>query len=127
MLDTNILLDWLFDRDKKRTSKIKDLLEETTEVHVPGMVMVELAFALEKIYELPRTVVVDNLKTILSNPAIDCDQALFNPALASYLNHPSLSLLDCCLLEYGTLHNRLPVYTFDKKLINQSEGRAVTP
>lgn len=127
MLDTNILLDWLFDRNKKRTSKIKDLLEEAVNVHVPDMVMIELAFALEKIYELPRTVVVDNLKTILSNPAIDCDQALFNPALACYLNHPSLSLLDCCLLEYGKLYNRLPVYTFDKKLINQSEGRAVTP
>ena len=123
MLDTNILLDWLFDRDKKRTSKINDLFEETTEVYVPDVVMVELAFALEKIYELPRKVVADNIQIILAHSAIDCNQTLFKTALTNYLDHPSLSFLDCCLLEYG----KLPVYTFDKKLINQSRGRAVSP
>ena len=68
MLDTNILLDRLFDRDKKRTSKINDLFEETTEVYVPDVVMVELAFALEKIYDLADRYLTDKF---LPSKAID--------------------------------------------------------
>ena len=51
MLDTNVLLDWLLDRDAARTKRIDALLSSAKELHIPDIVIVELAFALEKFYE----------------------------------------------------------------------------
>lgn len=127
MIDTNVLLDWLLDRDASRTESIDKLFAETKELHVPDVILVELAFALENFYELPRNLVSDNLYKVIDEPIINCNRTLFQRALTEYSEHPSWSLLDCCLLNYAELQNSLPVWTFDKKLINQSNKRAKSP
>ena len=124
MLDTNILLDWLLDRDASRTVKIDALFERSRELHIPDAVIVELAFALEKFYELPRSLVADNLNKVIDEAAFNCNRVLFRRAVTEYAQRPALSFLDCCLINYAELQNTLPVWTFDKKLINQSSGRA---
>lgn len=127
MVDTNVLLDWLLDRDTNHTDSIDKLFEATKELHVPDVILVELAFALEKFYELPRNLVSDNLYKVIDEPIFNCNRTLFQRALTEYSEHPSWSFLDCCLLNYAELQNSLPVWTFDKKLINQSNKRAKSP
>jgi predicted nucleic-acid-binding protein len=127
VLDTNILLDWLLARDTARTELIDKLFATTKELHIPDAIVVELAFALEKFYELPRTLVSDNLHKVVDEPIFNCNRTLFHRALTDYSTHPSWSFLDCCLLNYAELQNALPVWTFDKKLVNQSEGKAQSP
>lgn len=124
MLDTNILLDWLLDRDPGRTAKIDALFERSRELHIPDAIMVELAFALEKFYELPRSLVADNLSKVIDETVLNCNRTLFRRAIAEYSRHPALSFLDCCLINYAQLQNALPVWTFDKKLVSQGSGRA---
>ena len=124
MLDTNILLDWLLDRDTNRTTKIDALFERSPELHIPDAIIVELAFALEKFYELPRLLVADNLNKVIDEPVFNCNRTLFRRAITDYSRRPALSCLDCCLVNYAELQNTLPVWTFDKKLVNQSSGRA---
>ena len=124
MLDTNVLLDWLLDRDADRTAKIDALFTRSLELHVPDVVIVELAFALEKVYELPRVLVADNLNKIIDEAVINCNRSMFRRAIGEYVQHPALSFLDCCLLQYAELQNALPVWTSDKKLIQQSADRA---
>ena len=127
MLDTNILLDWLLDRDTARTTCIDNLLATTQELHIPDPIIVELAFALEKFYELPRPLVSDNLNKVIDEPVFNCNRMLFRRAIAEYTKHSTWSFLDCCLLNYAELQNALPVWTFDKKLISQGLGRAQAP
>ena len=127
MLDTNILLDWLLDRDRARTAQIESLMAQAQELHIPDAIVVELAFALEKFYELPRLVVVDNLSKVIDEAVFNCNRTLFRRAIAEYATHPAWSFLDACLLNYAELQNALPVYTFDKKLIIQGNGRARQP
>lgn len=127
MLDTNILLDWLLDRDPVRTAQVDSLFTGTKELHIPDPIIVELAFALEKFYELPRALVKDNLNKVIDEPVLNSNRTLFRRAITEYVNHPAWSFLDCCLLNYAELQNALPVWTFDKKLVSQSTGRAQTP
>ncbi len=127
MIDTNILIDWLLNRDAARTKRIDTLFTSSKEFHVPDVIVVELAFALEKFYALPRELVVDNLYKVIDEPVLNCNRVLFQRAIAEYSGHPSWSFLDACLLNYAELQNALPVRTFDKKLISQSAGRAQTP
>lgn len=127
MLDTNILLDWLLDRDPVRTMQIDNLFAESKELHIADPIIVELAFALEKHYELPRHLVADNLHKVLDEPVFNCNRVLFRRAVTEYTAHPAWSFLDCCLLNYAEIQNALPAWTFDKKLVNQSAGRAKSP
>lgn len=124
MIDTNILLDWLLDRDPYRTALVDRLFAKSKVLHVPDLVLVELVFALEKYYGLPREVVQQNVTKVLDEPLFNCNRAMFNQALIEYLEYPALSIIDCCLLRYADLQNALPLWTFDKKLVNQSSGKA---
>lgn len=124
MLDTNALLDWLLDRDEARTKRIDTLLSTVRELQVPDIIIVELTFALEKFYELPRDIVAENINKIIDEPVLNCNRALFRRALSDYSHHPALSFVDCCLVHYAELQNALPVWTFDKKLVHQSDGKA---
>ncbi len=124
MLDTNVLLDWLLVRDDERTKRIDTLLSASSKLQVPDVIIVELTFALEKFYELPRDVVAENTAKVIDEPVFNCNRTLFSRALLDYSNHPALSFVDCCLIHYAELQNALPVWTFDKKLVNQSGGRA---
>ncbi len=124
MIDTNILLDWLLNRDHIRTALIDKFFAKTKELHISDLAIAELVFALEKYYELPREIVSQNLTKVLDEPLFNCNRSLFNRAMTEYIEHPSLSFIDCCLLNYTYLQNALPLWTFDKKLISQSSGRA---
>jgi len=124
MIDANILLDWLLDRDTARTLRIDRLFLTKTKFHVADLAIVEIVFALEKVYQLPRDIVAMNVSKIIESEHLSCNQILFAPAISDYVRHPSLSIVDCCLLRYAELQNNLPLWTFDKKLVNQSAGRA---
>jgi predicted nucleic-acid-binding protein len=124
VIDTNILLDWLLNRDPAHTLLIDTFFAKTKEIHIADLVLVELVFALEKYYELPRDIVSQNLTKVLDEAMFNCNRALFRRALVEYIEHPALSFIDCCLLHYADLQHVLPVWTFDKKLINQSSGKA---
>jgi predicted nucleic-acid-binding protein len=124
MLDTNVLLDWLLDRDDVRTGRIDKLLSSAKELQISDIIIVELTFALEKFYGLPRDIVIENINKVIDESVFNCNRALFRRALVDYVSYPALSFVDCCLIHYAELNHATPVWTFDKKLINQSGGRA---
>lgn len=124
MVDTNVLLDWLLDRDATRTKRIDKLFSSVKELHIPDIIIVELAFALEKVYEFPRDIVAENINKVIDESVFNCNQVLFRRALVEYTDHPALSFVDCCLIHYAELQHVTPVWTFDKKLISQRGGKA---
>jgi len=124
VIDTNILLDWLLDRDPRRTAMVEKLFAAATELHIPDVIIVELTFALEKFYDLPRDIVAGNVTKVLDEPLFNCNRNMFQRALGDYVQYPSLSFVDCCLMHYAELQNALPVWTFDKKLAARSSAKA---
>lgn len=127
MIDTNILLDWLLDREPARTKRIDALFAKLSEVHIPDVVLIEFVFVLEKVYGFPRDIINQNVQKVLDMPNFNCSQVLFHGALADYIEHPAWSFVDCCLLQYARLQHVQTVWTFDKKLVSQSDNRARLP
>lgn len=124
MLDTNLLLDWLLQRNPSHSEIIDEFFDNAAELFVADVVIVELVYALEKFYELPRDLVAQNINIIITEPKISSSDAIFRKALSQYIEHPALSFVDCYLLFYAESKHVLPVWTFDKKLINQSNKLA---
>lgn len=124
MIDTNVLLDWLLDRDPQRTAVIDKLIANSEELQIPDMALAELVFVLSRHYGLSRDMVAQNVAKILAEPVFNCNRMLFRRVLPDYVKHSALSFIDCCLLQYASLQNVLPLWTSDKKLVNQSLGKA---
>lgn len=124
VLDTNVLLDWLLERSETRTKKIRRLFSNNRQFVIPDLVVVELAWVLEKHYRFPREAVLINLAKVLDEPLFNCHRTLFSRALVDYADHSALSFLDACLIHYAELQDNLPLWTFDQKLVTQSGGRA---
>ncbi len=124
VVDANVLLDWLLDRHPQRTKRIEQLFDASHRLVLPDIVFAEVVFALQKYYELTRIEIARNLKRLLKEPRLHANRLLLSPVIDDYLAHPSLSFVDCYLLRVVEVSEAPPLWTFDKKLVNQSGGRA---
>ncbi len=122
-LDTNALLSLLLpDRPKEQTAVTRLLLKGSYDV--ADLVFIEIEFTLRKIYNFSRAEVAINIRILSGSYAIKCNSQLLNRVLPLYEANPALSFVDCCLVVYAELGSSSPLYTFDKKLAQQSEGLA---
>lgn len=124
-LDTNVLLRFVLNDVPAHTRAVETLLKKGGMYHVEDIALVEMVFVLEKLYRMPRDVVVDNVLAIINHEQIACTKRVFEVSLPVYMAQPSLSFVDCLLLAYARVTKRTPLYTFDKALITHAGGDAV--
>lgn len=118
-LDTNALLRWCLHDIPEQTMAVQDILQKHSEIQVADAAIIEMVFVLEKVYDLPRTIVTDCVRALMGEAAVNCNRTLFDAVLDIYNDHPALSLMDCCLSVYVSLNQAEPLLTFDKKLAHQ--------
>lgn len=123
-LDANALLDWLLYRDAERVESVQQLIDMTGSISVADITIVEVAYVLEKVYQLPRSLVVENITRVIEDGTFFCSRTLFRLVLPLYARCPRLSFADCYAAFAAELADAGPLYTFDKKLVNQSGGLA---
>lgn len=124
-LDTNVLLRLVLNDVPAHTKAVDALLSKGGVYYVEEVALIEMVFVLEKLYRMPRTMVVDNVLAVINHEQLMCTKRVFELALPLYLEQPSLSFMDCILLAYARLAKRTPLYTFDKALVRNAEGDAV--
>ena len=122
-LDTNVILDWLFDRDAKRFKRIEQLLQAGTDFHISDIVFLEIVYILEKYYDLTRSEITRNLSVVMNEPKFTCRRGFLLHVIAIYATERSLSFADCYLLKESERIDS-PLWTFDRKLVKHSGGRA---
>lgn len=122
-LDTNALLALLLPgREKERQAVTKILTNNVCSV--ADIVFPEIEYVLCKEYGMPRSEIVVSIRVLANTENILCNRVLLNRALSLYEVKSALSFVDCCLVYYAQLNDAAPLYTSDKKLINQSGGLA---
>lgn len=87
---------------------------------VADTAVIEVAFVLERYYELDRSQVAEAISGIMALAEVNCNRSLFEKALPLFVKHPGLSFEDCCLATYPELNNAKPLWTFDQKLASQA-------
>jgi len=122
-LDTNALISLLLpDRPSEQVAVTK--LLGHSKLDVADVVFVEIEFTLRKYYNYTRAQICANIRGLSGLENINCNRQLLGRALPLYETGPSMSFVDCCLVVYAELNAATPLYTFDKKLVNQSGGLA---
>lgn len=115
-LDTNLLLRLVLGDVPKQAEAVEKLLASSGSFNVSDITLVEMVFVLEKVYHLPRKVVVENMRAIIQHDNIECNRKLFAITLTHYLEFPKLSIVDCVLTRQAELGKATPLYTFDADL-----------
>ena len=120
-VDTNILLRLVVGDVSSQFTTAKKLIENGT-YHVADIAIIEVIFALDRYYNVPRQQIAEVVFALAARPNLVLNRALFMAAIPNYIKHPRLSIEDCCLAEYARLNSALPLWTFDKKLAGQVVG-----
>ena len=125
-LDANVVLRLLLNDVPEQHEAVLKLLDQASgQFVVADTAIMETVFALSKHYGLTRAVVVEAIRGLMSLTEIKCNQVLFEKALPLYARHPKLSFEDCCLASYAELTDASPLWTFDRKLANQTTARLI--
>ena len=123
-LDANVLVRLIIRDLPEQSDQALKLIAQGERFHVADTALIELIFALERYYEIPRNEVSKIIEAILGNSKLVLNRALFEYSIELYVRHPKLSIEDCCLAVYAKLNDATPLWTFDLKLAKQSGGLA---
>jgi predicted nucleic-acid-binding protein len=93
-LDTNVVLRFLLGDVADQTQKATELIESNT-VYVTDVIVVEIVYVLEKVYELSRKDICDLLTDFLNFNNVVHNPRFLLKTINLYKNHPALSIVDC--------------------------------
>jgi len=124
IVDANIVLRYLLDDHAELSPKAADILETKT-VLLPIEVACEVVYVLQKVYQVERQEIHQQLGNLLDQNPITMDKpAVFLKALECY-STSTFDFVDCLLWAYHTVEQKT-VFTFDNKLnklIQQTENQ----
>ena len=120
-LDTNVLLRLLLNDIPEQHESVRKLLASASgSFSVADTAIIELVFALQRYYGFTRQQVAEAVAGLTRLGVIDCNRTLFEGVLPIFVEHAALSFEDCYLSTYASLNDIEPLWTFDKKLANQT-------
>ncbi|HMT87924.1 MAG TPA: hypothetical protein PKE40_16420 [Arachnia sp.] len=93
-------------------------------LRVSDVAVAEIVFVLGRHYELTRRQVHGVIRRLLRQPQILASSEAL-AALEDYVAHPKLSFEDCLLVEHTRRDDAEPLWTFDRKLANQTSAQLV--
>jgi len=123
-IDTNILIRYLLEPVDQhnphwQTIAAKQVVEKANEVFISDIVLAELEWVLESVFELKRFELASLFQDLASNIHFCFDDwAALNCALMDYRDNPNVDLSDCLIARRAHSRGASTLYTFEgeKKL-----------
>jgi predicted nucleic-acid-binding protein len=118
-IDTNILIRFLTGDDERQAQKaylfIKDAESKKSVIFVPLLVVLEMIWVLESVYDISRKVILESISDLLLMPVFKFDQ---RPTIQQFV-HSALGnkydLSDLLIAHSAKTNSCESVITFDKK------------
>jgi len=124
-IDTNLLVLFLSQNNPEKRQLFKDLIKNTEKegkvLFIPFIVIVELAYVLERIYKLSKTDVKKLIESLSALPVDIENKSILNQTLDIYVN-TKLKFGDAMILAASKLKGSLPVFTYDKDFAKENNG-----
>lgn len=118
-VDTNILTRFLVGDDelqaKKAYSIFKKAESEKRELFVPILVVLEMIWVLESVYDIARTEILDSISDLLLMPILKFDQQSALQQLVHFAQGNKYDLSDLLIAHSAKANGCEAVITFDKK------------
>lgn len=112
VLDTSVLLRFFTGDDKKKALLTEKLLSSRQSLLLLDVVIAELVYALQKLYNTPRSDITKALRFLVARDNVTTTQQAC-AAIILY-EQRSLSIVDCFVISYG---QEGEIASFDKKLL----------
>ncbi len=119
LLDTNCLLRFFLHDIQEQYQKIKELIGQAkkgkVKLVVPGVVIPELIYSLEKFYVCSRNITAETILSLVTAPYIEVEnEDIYRSALNLYKTE-NFDFVDCYLI-CKARGEEIEIFTFDKKL-----------
>ena len=118
-IDTNILIRFLVGDDKQQTKKVYNIFKKIElnkdELFVPLLVMLELIWVLESVYEISRTDILDAISELLLMPILKFEHLSALQEFANAGQGNKYDLSDLLIAHSAKVQGCESVITFDKK------------
>jgi predicted nucleic-acid-binding protein len=127
-LDTNVLLRYILGDDPEQCKRAAALIEDPARCFdVADVVFIEIAGVTDVKYGFDNLMTAEAISAAIGLKNINCNENMLRPALELFKAHPKLSFADCCLSVTAQLSGITPLWTFDRKLANQTEAAKMVP
>jgi predicted nucleic acid-binding protein len=124
-LDANVILRLLLNDVPEQHQQARALIAREGTFVVADAAVVEVIFVLGRAYDLSREQQYEAVVGVLSLPQIESSLEAVLSSFELYLEHPKLSFEDCWLVTASQRDGAEPLWTFDKKLANQTNARLI--
>lgn len=121
-LDTNIIVHGIINDPSFQRKKIWDFLNNTKSKHrVFDIAISEAVYSLATSYGQTRVEIMNSLTLFFNQfeDKFEYNRTIIKIILPFWVEHPSLSFVDCYLSFQAELENAEPLMTLDKKLAKQ--------
>ena len=118
-IDTNILIRFLVGDDEMQTKKVYSILKkaesEKKDLFVPLLVVLEMIWVLESVYDISRTEILDSISDLLLMPIFKFDQQSALQQLVHSAQGNKYDLSDLLIAHSAKVNGCKVVITFDQK------------
>lgn len=118
-IDTNILIRFLVGDDELQAKKVYSIFKKTEsekkELFVPLLVVLEMIWVLESVYDISRTEILDSISDLLLMPIFKFDQQSALQQLVHSAQGNKYDLSDLLIAHSAEVNGCEAVITFDKK------------
>lgn len=119
-IDTNILVRFLVQDDKRQCDIVYRLFKNTESkkeiLFVSLLVVLELIWVLESVYEISRSEILEALRNLLAMSILKFEKIELIQSFLSSASHNSFDLSDLLIAHSAKVFSCERVYTFDKKV-----------
>jgi predicted nucleic acid-binding protein len=129
VVDANVLLSFILDRDEKQRAAAKALLLRAAEGElvaiVPQFVIFEVVYVLQSIYRIPTTEINPMMRDLISLPGVlVIDECPWKRVIDLWPD-PLPSLADAAIAAVASTNRYDAVATFDRKLAKRMQDLGV--
>jgi predicted nucleic acid-binding protein len=126
-IDTNVLIRHLTGDPPEQAARVTRLLSRADQLLLPDLVVAEVVYVLESVYEVPRPRVAELARAIVAFPAIEvADEPVLLRALEVYEVH-RLDFADAYLVAEAETAGVNAVVSFDRSIERVPTVRRVEP
>lgn len=124
-LDTNAILRLILNDVHEQATAVAALVNDPQRVYmVDDLAIVEVEYALRTHYGMSREQIQETIGHFIAHPSIYANETVLRRAFEMYTRRPQLSFTDCCLAAHAEIDDAKPLWTFDQKLAQQTDGAA---
>jgi predicted nucleic-acid-binding protein len=114
IVDANYILRYLLG-DIKEQFEIAATTIEKNNIFIPGEIIAEVVYVLQKVYSVPAKTIQTALCNLLNYPTISINEKKVTINALAIFSKKNVDYADALLIAFATTKNAT-VYTFDKKV-----------